>query len=143
MGYKRPNKQKDTKDKKLKQSLFHIIRKLFQQQPDALLNYKQVCMLLHIKDGESRKLVVTILTELNKEGFLKQDGHATYRYSNTQEIVQGDLELTQRGSGFVVIDKKSTDIFIPPHAIGQAIHGDTVKVVITKRGWRTHRGKNR
>jgi len=67
MGYKRPKKQKDTKDKKLKQSLFHIIRKLFQQQPDALLNYKQVCMLLHIKDGESRKLVVTILTELNKE----------------------------------------------------------------------------
>lgn len=141
MGYKRPKKQKDTKDKKLKQSLFHIIRKLFQQQPDAVLNYKQVCMLLHIKDGESRKLVVTILTELNKEGFLKQDGHATYRYSNTQEIIQGELELTQRGSGFVIIDKKSTDVFIPPHAIGQAIHGDTVKVVITKRSGERPEGR--
>ncbi|HLP55247.1 MAG TPA: ribonuclease R [Fluviicola sp.] len=141
MGYKRPKRQKDTKDKKLKQSLFHIIRKLFQQQPDAVLNYKQVCMLLHIKDGESRKLVVNILSELNKEGFLKQDGHATYRYSNTQEIIEGELELTQRGSGFVTIDKKSADVFIPPHAIGQAIHGDTVKVVITKRSGERPEGR--
>lgn len=134
MGYKRPRKENDKKDKKLKQSLFHIIRKLFEEHPDALLNYKQVCTLLHIKDGESRKLVVSILTDLNKEGFVKQNGHATYIYSNTQEFVVGDLELTQRGSGFVLTDKSGPDIFIPPHLIGQAIHGDTVKVVITRRG---------
>lgn len=140
MGHKRPKKHKDKKDGKLKNSLFHIIRKLFQQHQDALLNYKQVCSLLHIKDAESRKLVVSILSDLHKEGFLQQSGHATYRYRE-EETVEGDLELTQRGAGFVITGKNEPDIFIPPHLIGQAIHGDTVRVSITKRGKERHEGR--
>lgn len=133
MGRKRPKKIKDKQDKKLKQGLFHLIRKVFQQHPDAVLNYKQVCSLLHIKDAESRKLVVGILQDLYKEGFLMQQGHATYRFRE-EVTLEGELELTQRGSGFVIIGKNERDIFIPPHAIGQAIHGDTVKVAITRKG---------
>lgn len=142
MGKKQPKRTGEKKDRKLKQGLFHIIRRLFQQHNDALLNYKQVCSLLHIKDPESRKLVVSILSDLCNEGFLRQEGHATYRYSNEQETVEGELELTQRGSGFVVTGNKSdADIFIPPHLIGQAIHGDMVKVVITKKGGSRHEGR--
>lgn len=136
MGKKRPTKtfdKKDKKDKKLKTSFFHIIRKLFEQHPDANLTYKQVCELLHVREGEARKLVVTILTELANENFLHQTGFATYRYKNEIETIEGELEMTQRGAGFVVTGKKDIDIFIPPHFIGQAIHGDTVKVAITKR----------
>lgn len=134
MGRKRPIKTKFKQDKKLKTGLFHITRKLFQNHPDASLNYKQVCELLNIRDGETRKLVVGILSELAKEGFLHQTGYATYQYKNEIESIVGDLELTQRGSGFVITGKKDQDIFIPPHMIGQAIHGDTVRVAITKRG---------
>lgn len=141
MGHKRPNRDKKPKDRKLKSSLFHIIRRLFEQHPDALLNYKQVCSLLHIKEGEARKLVVSILSDLNKEGFLKQQGHATYQYSNEQETVEGELELTLRGSGFVVVGKKDKDIYIPPQQIGQAIHGDLVKVVITREGNERREGR--
>jgi ribonuclease R len=144
MGNKRPkhtNNEKGKKDRKLKQGLFHIIRKLFEQHPDAKLNYKQVCSLLHLKDAESRKLVVSILSDLANEGFLHQSGHATYLYKNEQETVEGDLELTARGAGFVVTDKSTSDIYIPPHLVGQAIHGDTVKVVITKRGKERSEGR--
>lgn len=141
MGHKRPNRDKKPKDRKLKQSLFHIIRRLFEQHPDAALNYKQVCSLLHIKEGEARKLVVSILSDLNKEGFLKQAGYATYMYSNQQEVVEGELELTLRGSGFVTIGKNEKDIFIPPQSIGQAIHGDVVKVVITRDGGERREGR--
>jgi ribonuclease R len=131
MGKKRPNKsfdKKDKKDKKLKTSFFHIIRRLFEQHQEVDLTYKQVCELLHVREGEARKLVVTILTELANENFLHQTGFATYRYKNEMETIEGDLEMTQRGAGFVVTGKKDIDIFIPPHFIGQAIHGDTVKV---------------
>lgn len=141
MGHKRPNRDKKPKDRKLKSSLFHIIRRLFEQHPDALLNYKQVCSLLHIKEGEARKLVVSILSDLNKEGFLKQQGHATYKYSNEQETVEGELELTLRGSGFVNVGKNEKDIYIPPQSIGQAIHGDVVKVVITRNGGERREGR--
>ena len=134
MGKKRPQGQPELKkDRKLKTTLFHLIRKLFQNHPEASLNYKEICDLLHIKDGESRKLVVTVLSELQSEGFLRQNGHATYVYKGEAETVEGELQLTQRGSGFVITPKGDNDIFIPPHLIGQAIHGDNVKVAITKK----------
>lgn len=140
MKKKRNKHTEEKQSKKLKSSLYHLIRKMFQAHPDAVLNYKQVCSLLHIKDSESRKLVVTLLTELHKEGFLMQKGHATYCFRE-EETIEGELELTQRGAGFVITGKNEPDIFIPPHHIGQAIHGDTVKVVLTKRGKERNEGR--
>jgi len=134
MGRKKPFKQKFKGDKKLKTGLFHIIRKAFEQHPDALLNYKQVCSLLNIHDSETRKLVVQILNELHREGFLRQNGYATYQYQGNQDTVEGELQLTQRGTGYILLGKNDPDIFIPQHGIGQAIHGDTVRVALTKRG---------
>lgn len=129
------------KDKKLKSSLFHLIRRLFEQHQDANLNYKQVCTLLHIHDGEQRKLVVSVLRDLDNEGFLKQVGHATYAYKNETLVVEGDLELTMRGAGYVVIDKKTPDVYIPQHFVGQALHGDRVRVAITKQGKEKQEGR--
>lgn len=142
MGKKRPTKKiKDKSTKKLKTGLYHIIRKLFEQHQEALLNYKQVCSLLHIHDSESRKLVVALLRELETEGFLRKSGHETYAYSNTTETIEGELELTQRGSGFVTVGKNEADIFIAPHNIGQAIHGDIVRVALTKKSGNRPEGK--
>lgn len=142
MGKKRPTKKiKDKSTKKLKTGLYHIIRKLFEQHQEALLNYKQVCSLLHIHDSESRKLVVALLRELETEGFLRKSGHETYAYSNTTETIEGELELTQRGSGFVTVGKNEPDIFIAPHNIGQAIHGDIVRVALTKKSGNRPEGK--
>lgn len=132
MGKKRPKKLNDKSSKKLKTGLYHVLRKLFENHPESALNYKQVCSLIHVHESESRKLVVALLRELETEGFVRQSGHATYIYSNTFETVEGELELTQRGSGFVNRGKNEKDVFIAPHNIGQAINGDIVKVVLTK-----------
>lgn len=147
MSKKRPSQRNSKqspqggKDKKLKTALFHAIRKLFQQQQEAVLNYKQICQLLHVVDPESRKLVVALLNELDREGYLHQVGHATYQYKNTVESIEGELEITQRGSGFLLTKKGEQDIFIPPHFLAHAIHGDQVKVAITKRGATRTEGK--
>lgn len=140
-GESSKGKTKFKGDKKLKTGLYHIIRKLFEQHQDALLNYKQVCSLLHVHDSESRKLVVALLRELETEGFLRKSGHETYAYSNTTETIEGELELTQRGSGFVTVGKNEPDIFIAPHNIGQAIHGDIVRVALTKKSGNRPEGK--
>lgn len=137
MGKKRPKKIKDKSTKKLKTGLYHVIRKLFEQHSDAVLNYKQVCSLLHVHESEARKLVVALLRELETENFLIQKGHATYALNTNSETIEGELEMTQRGSGFVIMGKNQPDIFIAPNNIGQAIHGDVVRVVLTKnRGGR-------
>lgn len=141
MGKKGPKKIKDKSTKKLKTGLYHIIRKLFEQHPEALLNYKQVCTLLHVHESESRKLVVALLRELETEGFIRKSGHETYIYSNQTETIEGELQLTQRGSGFVMVGKNEPDIFIAPHNIGQAINGDIVRVSLTKKSGNRPEGK--
>ncbi len=128
-------------DKKLKTGLYHLIRKLFQNHPDATLNYKDVCSLLHVKDSETRKVIVTVLIDLANEGTLRQNGFQAYQLNNNLDVLEGELQLTQRGSGFVIISKNEKDIFIPPHHIGQAIDGDIVKVAITKDGGERREGR--
>ena len=128
-------------DKKLKSGLYHLIRKLFQNHPDATLNYKEVCSLLHVKDSETRKVIVTVLIDLANEGTLRQNGFQAYQLNTNAEIIEGELQLTQRGSGFVTISKGQKDIFIPPHFIGQAIDGDIVKVAITKDSGERREGR--
>jgi len=128
-------------DKKLKTGLYHLIRKLFQNHPDATLNYKDVCSLLHVKDSETRKVIVTVLIDLANEGTLRQNGFQAYQLNNNVDVLEGELQLTQRGSGFVIISKNEKDIFIPPHHIGQAIDGDIVKVAITKDSGERREGR--
>lgn len=44
-------------------------------------------------------------------------------------LVVGTLDSTRRGAGFVVPEKKTegqVDIFVPPHKLGGAVHGDRV-----------------
>ena len=137
MGKKKPKKFHEKSSKKLKSGLYHIIRKLYEQHPDAVLNYKQVCTLLHVHESEARKLVVQLLRELNQENFLVQKGHETYALNTNSETIEGELELTQRGSGFLITEKNQPDVFISQNNLGQAINGDIVRVVLTKnRGGR-------
>jgi ribonuclease R len=48
--------------------------------------------------------------------------------------VEGIIELTTRGAGFVVTDDEESDIYIAPQNVGQALGGDRVKVRILKTG---------
>lgn len=121
--------------KKLKQSLLHIIRKTFTEQPDTALSHKQVCGMLDIREKALRKLTFNVLEDLVKEGFLSRAGYSTYQLNSKSAFIEGELQLTARGAGFVLIkDADKKDVFIPPHAINQALDGDQVKVQITKQG---------
>ncbi len=48
--------------------------------------------------------------------------------SQKQDLRDGRLSMNARGFGFVVTDEPGEDIFIPPPAVGSALHGDKVRV---------------
>jgi len=121
--------------KKLRHSLTHVIQKVFTSNPESSLNHKQVCSLIDVKEGAIRKLVFTVLEEMKKTGFLKASGYGVYQLNNVENFVEGYLQITQRGAGFVLSEKEGeADIFIPPHAINQSLDGDRVKAQIVKKG---------
>lgn len=128
-----PKKKKSSK--KLKNSLSHTIRKVFNQNPASTLNHKQVCQLLDIREGALRKLTFSVLEDLVKSGFLRNAGHGVYQLNESTNFISGRLQMTARGAGFVISeDKSEEDIFITPHNINQALDGDLVKVQIIKSG---------
>ena len=129
--------------KKLKNSLNHSIQKIFLKSPSSSFNHKQVCSLLNIKEGALRKLTYSVLEGLVEEDFLKRDGYGVYSLSSDSVLISGTLEITTRGSGYVLINNKKgpDDIFIPSNQLNQSLNGDVVRVQITKKGSKKTEGR--
>lgn len=122
------------KSSKLKSSLIHVVKRLFEKNKYSVLSHKQVCTLVNVKENALRKLVFDILEELSKQGVIQRQGHGVYSSGIKEETIEGYIELTARGAGFVVTDDEQEDIYIAPQNIGQALNSDRVKIRIIKRG---------
>ena len=135
------SKNKGSKSAKMKNSLLHIVRKVFDKNPDSVLSHKQVCVLIDIRENALRKLVFDVLQDLAHDGFLQSHAHGVYSLSVKNGLVEGTIELTARGAGFVVTDDEESDVFIAPQNLGQALNGDRVRVRIFKRGKTRNEGE--
>ena len=52
-------------------------------------------------------------------------------------IIKGRLEITRSGMGYVIIEKDGSDVMVKPGDFNTALHGDLVRVKITKQNPRT------
>ena len=127
-------KKSSNKSNKLKNSLSHVVRSVFEKNNSSELSHKQVCTLIDVRENALRKLVFDILENLVQQGVIIKRGHGIYKASNSDTGLIGVIELTNRGAGFVVSDDSETDIYIAPQNTGHALHGDTVKVRVFKHG---------
>ena len=125
----------------MKNSLTHVVRKVFEKNPDSILSHKQVCTLIDIRENALRKLVFDILQDLSSNGELERHAHGVYSIAVKGNTVEGYIELTARGAGFVVTDDEEDDVFVAPQNLGQALNGDRVKVRIFKRGKTRNEGE--
>ena len=126
--------KKSKKTSKFKASLSHLIRKFFEKNPDEVFSHKDIYTQIVIKDTELRKQAFIILKELALDGYLMEVGHAKFRLNHNTEYIEGEIQLTAKGVGFLLGDKKGSDIYIAPNHTNQAMTGDQVKVAITKKG---------
>ncbi|MFY9908856.1 MAG: VacB/RNase II family 3'-5' exoribonuclease [Candidatus Sulfotelmatobacter sp.] len=117
--------------------LRHIAR-----QPKRAAGFKQLLRELGVH-GDARRDLDAQLQKLVASGQLIQtnsDRYALPQPAADKNLVVGTLTMHRDGFGFVIPDASSLsgslksrlagDIFIPPHAIGNAMHGDRVLVDI-------------
>jgi ribonuclease R len=120
--------------------LKHIAR-----QPKRAAGFKQLVRELGLH-GESRGILDAHLQKLVATGELVQLNSDRYAlpqpaaHKNDKNLIVGRLTMHRDGFGFVIPDASSLspslksrlvgDIFIAPHAIGNAMHGDRVLVDI-------------
>ena len=127
-------KKKSTPQGGKKSSVTSIVMRVFERNPEAELTHKQVCYLIEAKDPASRQLVFDCLNHLANKGALKRINHYTFGISSSEALIEGKIEITQRGAAFVVVEGREKDIYIAPQNVGQALNGDIVKVRVFKQG---------
>lgn len=95
------------------------------------LKIKQMAAMIGVP-SEDRGEFRNMLSELVTEGKIVIDNRGMIKPEKAN-IKIGKLSLTQRGFGFVILDDgEKDDIFIHESDIGDAMHGDTVKVGINE-----------
>src|ERR1700692_1551255 len=122
-----------------------IILKKIQRQPKQSAGYKQLVRELGLHGNERKELSGRLQKMISGGQLVKMDSD---RYAIPQaatasgkNLIAGKLSLHRDGFGFVIPDLSSAapnlkgrlsgDIFIPPHAVGSAMHGDQVLVEVT------------
>ncbi|HTW30628.1 MAG TPA: VacB/RNase II family 3'-5' exoribonuclease, partial [Candidatus Sulfotelmatobacter sp.] len=116
--------------------LKHIARQAKRQA-----GFKQLVRELGLH-GDERRGLDTQLRKMVASGALiamDSDHYALPQAAAEKNLIAGRLSMHRDGFGFVIPDAKSRspltsritgDIFIPPHQIGNAMHGDTVLVEV-------------
>src|SRR6266852_5675933 len=118
------------------------ILKKIQRQPRQTAGYKQLVRELGLHGDERRELHER-LQKLIAAGQLlpvESDRYAIPQAALDKNLVVGRLTMHRDGFGFVIPEissaspalksRLSGDIFVPPHAVGSAMHGDRVLVEV-------------
>ena len=131
-----------------------------ERQPHHSAGYKQLVRELNLR-GDDRRLLAERLDALVKSARLIETGRDRYTLAEhaaaRQNLIAGRLTMHRDGYGFVIPNagqrgsqppalspkaggrvghpagQISGDIFIPPPAIGSAMHGDQVLVELTRK----------
>ncbi|MEO0403600.1 MAG: ribonuclease R [Bacteroidota bacterium] len=134
-------KKAANKANKFKRNLRKEVLNVFTLHPKKPLNYKQVAAEMGIGDPGIRKLIEALLSELVQQEKLKVEGHGKYLLNQTPEtLIEGTIQITKFGRGFVLVDEMEHDILIPRGYTGNSLWGDTVLVKL-KSGQRKPRGR--
>jgi len=112
-----------------KRDLRKEILNVFNILPKKPLNHKQVASTLGIDSPEMRKVVYEVLKELETSGTLKEIEHGKFLLTEQESSnLEGIIQITRQGRGFVMIDGRDKDIEIPKDKTGTAFWGDRVEV---------------
>lgn len=121
-----------------KSSLTNKILSIFNQDPSCLLNYKQVAKLLYIKDTNTKKLISVCLKEMAERNELIEAYRGKFKLKTQGAFITGRVDLTSRGSAYIVSDEIEKDIFVSQKHLHHALDGDLVKVYVYARKRRNH-----
>ncbi len=121
-------KKKKTKNLK-KSELRKLINDLFSKYPKRTFNYKQISGLLEVKNRTSKQMIQVILNEFFENGFLTEISTGKFKLMARGAYVTGTIDMTKKGSAYLVMEDEGEDIFIAQSNMNKALNGDSVKVL--------------
>jgi ribonuclease R/exosome complex exonuclease DIS3/RRP44 len=113
----------------LQQTILSILKK----DRNNSYNYKQIGAKLNITDASGRNQIIKKLAALRQSGDIEEIERGKFKAVNNTEYYTGILDLTSRGSGYVICEEFVDDIFIASNNINKGLNGDEVELYIYKR----------
>ena len=118
-------------------SLEEIVIDLVKNSPDKSLHKDIIANALALKSNKEYKRLHKTITRLVSRGILKRQGDQVIfkSISNKKKpdrsLIEGEIQLTPKGTGFVIVENLDEDIMIPSQETGVSLPGDIVKVKVT------------
>ncbi|TWO34044.1 RNB domain-containing ribonuclease [Seonamhaeicola sediminis] len=126
-------KRKGKPGKKGIQNLTNSILSILKKDRNQSFNYKQIAAKLGVNDASSRNQIIKTLAKLAIKEEIQQVERGKFKAVINTEYHTGVLDLSSRGSGYVICDAFDEDVFIASNNINRALHGDEVEFYLYKR----------
>jgi ribonuclease R len=141
MGRKKNGKIHSKKGKNLK-NIKNNILDVFIENPNKILNHKQIAARLGFTSSSDRNIVIKAIGGLKAARKLQETSPGKFTMISTPKFIEGNIELKRNGVAYVISDQMEEDVFIPPKFVHHALDGDQVKVaLLAKRRGKSHSGQ--
>ncbi|MFT6850123.1 MAG: ribonuclease R [Sphingobacteriales bacterium] len=128
----KPKKHRSPAPKK-RGSIKDLVIQAFEETHPRPMNYKQVSAHIGIASKEDAEKIEDILILEEQSGLLKQVSRGKYQLVEVKKSLTGVVDMTSSGSGYIVCEGSSKDVFVNENDMNGAMHGDTVVIALKDR----------
>lgn len=112
-----------------------FIAEMFRAFPDRRYSVKGLTSLFGATTRDQKEGVRGVVKQLFEEGVIEQIGEGKYRLAKSKRATfEGIVDMTSSGALYIKVDGVDKDIYVNPGRAGHALHGDLVRVAITRKG---------
>lgn len=129
MSKKRKGKSKKNGISNLTNTILSILKKDRNQS----FNYKQIAAKLGVNDASSRNQIIKTLAKLATKQEIQQVERGKFKAVINTEYHTGILDMSAKGSGYIISEDFEEDVFIASNNINKALNGDEVEFYAFKR----------
>ena len=98
------NRKKHSKKGFKRNSIRPLLIQVFERNQGEQLTHKEICQVIDARDPNSRQNVFDELSMLVKHGSIERVNHFTFKSLQNSQYLEGKIDITQRGAGFVSVD---------------------------------------
>ena len=114
-------------------NLTNTILSILKKETNKTFNYKQIASILGVDDASSRNQIIKKLHQLKAKQEIEEVDRGKFKAIVTTEYHTGILDLSSKGTGYVISDDFDEDVFIASNNINKALDGDEVEFYVYKR----------
>lgn len=127
-----------TRHKKRKSSnqisnLTNTILSILKKERNKTFNYKQIASIIGVNDASSRNQIIKKLQQLKAKQEIEEVDRGKFKAIVTTEYHTGILDLSSKGSGYIISEDFDEDVFIASNNINKSLDGDEVEFYAYKR----------